>query len=126
MNGDFMPDTQRNQPDRGETVGRLSVFSFLTVRFRTLGPSDPGWSASPMTRSAWVTVRLPGTTTAPAISTRMWLQTGAVKHGRNTASQDARIAGTGSAAGIESMRSGVIGVLESRRTDRARVADAII
>ena len=41
-----------------------------------------------MTRSAWVTVRLPGARTAPPTSTRIWFQTGAVKHGRKTASQD--------------------------------------
>ena len=35
-----------------------------------------------MTRNTWLTVRLPGASTAPATSTRMWFQTGAVKHGR--------------------------------------------
>ncbi len=47
-----------------------------------------------MTRSAWVTVRLPGARTAPPTSTRIWFQTGAVKHGRKTASHDTRIVGT--------------------------------
>ena len=67
-----------------------------------------------MTRNAWVTVRLPGARTAPATSTRMWFQTGAVKHGRNTASQETRIAGTGEAVAMDSVRSCVTGILESR------------
>jgi hypothetical protein len=67
-----------------------------------------------MTRSAWVTVRLPGASTAPATSNRMWFQTGAVKHGRNTASQEARIGGTAAAGRIDSVRSGVIGTFESQ------------
>ena len=75
-----------------------------------------------MTRNTWLTVRLPGASTAPATSTRMWFQTGAVKHGRKTASQVARMAGTWQVAGMDSLRSCVIGVLESQRTARARVA----
>ena len=47
-----------------------------------------------MTRSVWVTVRLPGASTAPLTSTRIWFQTGAVKHGRKTASHDTRVVGT--------------------------------
>jgi hypothetical protein len=38
-----------------------------------------------MTRSAWVTVRLPGARTAPPTNTKIWFQTGAVKHGRKAA-----------------------------------------
>src|ERR1700758_2312144 len=52
-----------------------------------------------MTRSTWVTVRLPGASTAPATRTRMRFQTGAVKQGRNTDSQVASIGGTRCGAG---------------------------
>src|ERR1700704_1597590 len=43
--------------------------------------AETGLSASPMTRSAWVTVRLPGARTAPPTNTKTWFQTGALKHG---------------------------------------------
>ena len=74
-----------------------------------------------MTRSAWVTVRLPGARTAPPTSTRIWFQTGAVKHGRKTASQDSRIGGTVDWAVTDSMRFCVIESVESSRPRRARV-----
>src|SRR3978361_978520 len=74
-----------------------------------------------MTRSAWVTVRLPGARTAPATSTRIWFQTGAVKHGRKAASQDIRIAGTAGWAAADSMRLGLIESVESSRPHCARV-----
>ena len=70
-----------------------------------------------MTRSAWVTVRLPGARTAPPTSTRIWFQTGAVKHGRKTASQDTRIVGTVGWAVADSMR---FCVIESGRINRPR------
>src|ERR1700712_4225688 len=75
-----------------------------------------------MTRSAWVTVRLPGARTAPATSTRIWFQTGAVKHGRKTASQDTRIGGTVGWAVADSMRFCVIESVESSRPHCARVS----
>src|ERR1700760_4656752 len=75
-----------------------------------------------MTRSAWVTVRLPGARTAPPTSTRTWFQTGAVKHGRKTASQDSRIGGTVGSSVADSMRCCVIESVESSRPRRARVA----
>src|SRR5947209_14503704 len=75
-----------------------------------------------MTRSAWVTVRLPGARTAPATSTRIWFQTGAVKHGRKTASDDTRIGGTVGWAVADSMRVWVIESVESSRPHGARVA----
>src|SRR5271165_1884987 len=80
-----------------------------------------------MTRSAWVTVRLPGASTAPATRTRMRFQTGAVKHGRNTDSQAAKAGGTrrGSGAVAVPGRFDAIAV-ESRRTDSARVAQAVL
>src|ERR1700676_3200863 len=74
-----------------------------------------------MTRSAWVTVRLPGARTAPPTSTKIWFQTGAVKHGRKTASQDIRIGGTVGWVGDDSMRFCVIAAVESSRPCRARV-----
>jgi hypothetical protein len=61
-----------------------------------------------MTRSARVTVRLQGARTAPATNARTRFQTGAVKHGRNTASHNTRTGGTTAAGLIDSMRSGVI------------------
>src|SRR5271163_2176243 len=75
-----------------------------------------------MTRSAWVTVRLPGARTAPPTSTRIWFQTGAVKHGRKTASQDSRIGGTVGWSVTDSMRFCVIESVESSRPRRARAA----
>jgi hypothetical protein len=75
-----------------------------------------------MTRSAWVTVRLPGARTAPPTSTRIWLQSGAVKHGRKTASQDIRTVGTVGWAVADSMRLCVIKSVESSRPRRARVS----
>src|SRR5580704_7903425 len=74
-----------------------------------------------MTRSAWVTVRLPGASTAPPTSTRIWLQTGAVKHGRKTVNHDARIVGTVDWAVADSMRSCVIESVESSSPLHARV-----
>src|SRR5271166_3697752 len=74
-----------------------------------------------MTRSARVTVRLPGARTAPPTSTRIWFQTGAVKHGRKTTSQDTRIVGTVGRAVADSMRFCVIESVESSRPRRARV-----
>src|SRR5271166_2609638 len=68
-----------------------------------------------MTRSARVTVRLPGAKTAPATSTKMWFQTGVVKHGRKIASQDIRIVGTGGRATADSVGSDVIAAVESSR-----------
>src|SRR5271163_1674118 len=78
-----------------------------------------------MTRSAWVTVRLPGARTAPPTSTRIWFQTGVVKHGRKTASHDGRIAGTVDWSVADSMRFCVIESVESSRPRRARVASYI-
>src|SRR4051794_29611988 len=76
-----------------------------------------------MTRSAWVTVRLPGTSTAPATSTRTRFQAGAVKQGRNTESQVARTGGTknGSGAAVAPGLFDAIAVVESGRTDSAGV-----
>src|SRR4029077_11080518 len=78
-----------------------------------------------MTRSAWVTVRLPGARTAPPTNTRIWFQTGAVKHGRKTASQDSRIGGTVDWSVTDSMRFCVIESVESSRPRRARVGSDI-
>src|ERR1700685_2963016 len=78
-----------------------------------------------MTRSAWVTVRLPGARTAPPTSTRIWFQTGVVKHGRKTASQDSRIAGTVGWSVADSMRFCVIEAVEASPPRRARVASYI-
>ena len=74
-----------------------------------------------MTRSAWVTVRVLGARTAPPTSTKIWFQTGAVKHGRKTASQETKIDGTvGWAA--DSMRFCVIESVESSRSRYASVS----
>ena len=82
-------------------------------------------SASPMTRNARVTVRLPGASTAPATRTRTLSQTGAVKLGRNTASQAARIGGTNRRLGAaRPRRFAALAVVESGRTDSARVLRA--
>ena len=52
------------------------------ARFSTSWKHEkPGFAARPMTRSAWLTVRLPGASTAPATSTRIRDQTGAEKQG---------------------------------------------
>jgi hypothetical protein len=74
-----------------------------------------------MTRNDWVTVRLPGARTAPATRTTMCRQTRPEKHGRKISSQEMRTAGTWEAAEMDSMRSCLIGVLESRYPDRAGV-----
>src|ERR1700728_2582752 len=77
-----------------------------------------------MTRSTWVTVRLPGASTAPATRTRMRFQTGAVKQGRNTDSQVARIGGTrcGSGAIAAPGWCDAITVVESRWLPRRKNA----
>ena len=77
-----------------------------------------------MSRSAWVTVRLPGANTAPATRTRTRFQTGAVKQGRNTDSQPSRAGGTrcGSDAVAAAGRFDAIAVVESGRPDSARVS----
>src|SRR5271166_3911288 len=79
-----------------------------------------------MTRNAWVTVRFPGASTAPATNTRMRFQTGAVKQGRNTDSQVASIGGTrcASVAAAVVGRFGFIPGVESSRTVLTRVAVA--
>src|SRR3954452_11958875 len=79
-----------------------------------------------MTRNAWVTVRLPGASTAPATSTRTWRHTGAVKHGRNTDSHTARTVGTrgGTGAATAPGRFACIAVLESNATRAARLSPA--
>src|SRR4029077_3118663 len=75
-----------------------------------------------MTRSTWVTVRLPGASTAPATRTRMRFQTGAVKQGRKTDSQVARIGGTrcGSGAVVAPRWCDGIAVVESRWHSRRK------
>src|ERR1700733_6883599 len=75
-----------------------------------------------MTRNTWVTVRLPGASTAPATRTRMRFQTGAVKQGLNTDSQVTRIGGTrcGSGAVVAPGRCDVIIVVESRWRPRRK------
>jgi hypothetical protein len=77
-----------------------------------------------MTRSAWVTVRLPGAKTAPPTSTKIWFQTGAVKHGRKIPSQDTRMVGTDGWVVADSMRFCVIESVESSRPHCARVPQA--
>src|ERR1700722_3644652 len=76
-----------------------------------------------MTRSAWVTVRLPGANTAPATKTRTRFHTGAVKQERNADSQAARAGAIrcGSDAVAARRRFGAIPVVESSRADTARV-----
>src|ERR1700733_908273 len=75
-----------------------------------------------MTRNAWVTVRLPGASTAPATRTRTCCQTGAVKHGRNTDSQAARTDGTSDGTDTAAAPGGFafIAVLESTPVRNAR------
>jgi hypothetical protein len=69
-----------------------------------------------MTRSAFVTVRLPGASTAPATRTTTRSQTGAVKQGRNTDSQLARIGGNRCGSGAVAAPVGFdsIAVVESK------------
>src|SRR5208337_5215817 len=74
-----------------------------------------------MTRKAWVMVRLPGDRTAPATNTSTRLQTGAVKQGRNTANQVARIAGASETTDGTAERIRLIAAVESSRSHRARV-----
>src|SRR5271166_4702571 len=74
-----------------------------------------------MTRKAWVMVRLPGDRTAPATNTSTRLQTGAVKQGRNTANQVARIAGASGTTDGTAERIRLIAAVESSRRHRARV-----
>ena len=81
--------------------------------------AQPGRSANPMTRNAWVTVRLPGARTAPETSTRMRFQTGAVKHGRKMASQETSISGVWETTETKFGASVFHQVLESRRPGRA-------
>ena len=79
-----------------------------------------------MTRSSWVTVRLPGASTVPATRTRMRFHTGAVKQGRNPESQSARIGGTG--GGLHAVLAlgwcDAIAGVESKCTRAARVLRA--
>jgi hypothetical protein len=76
-----------------------------------------------MTRSAWVTARLPGASTAPATRTRTRFHTGAVKQQRNADSQAARAGGIrcGSDAVAVHRRFGAIPGVESSRAGAARV-----
>ena len=59
---------------------------------------------------------LPGARTAPATSNRMWFQTGAVKHGRKTASQVPRIAGASGTTDGTAERIRLIAAVESSRS----------
>jgi hypothetical protein len=54
-----------------------------------------------MMRSAALTVRLPGVSTAPAISTSTWSQTGAMKKPRKASISEPRIEGTIAATAAE-------------------------
>src|SRR5271166_3265146 len=76
-----------------------------------------------MTRRAGLTVRLPGANTTPVTSTKMWFQTGAVKHERNTDSQPVRTGGIrdGSDAVLAPGRCDAIAVVESSHGRAARV-----
>ena len=74
-----------------------------------------------MTRNAWVMVRLPGDRTAPATNTSTRLQTGAVKQGRNTANQVARIADASGTTDGTAERIRLIAAVELSRHHRARV-----
>src|SRR4249919_3579216 len=75
-----------------------------------------------MTRSASLTVRLPGASTAPATRTRTCFQTGAVKQSRKAVNQVASTGGAtaGPAAGERCV---VIASVESSRAGSARVLD---
>src|SRR5271165_238050 len=74
-----------------------------------------------MTRNAWVTVRLPGASTAPATRIRTCRQTGAVKQGRNTDSQAAKTGGGTGTVAVPG-RFACIAVLESTPARAARVS----
>jgi hypothetical protein len=73
-----------------------------------------------MTRSVWVTVRLPGASTAPATRTRTRFQTGLVKQEWNTDSQLAKTGGGSHAVAARGRFDAILGV-ESSRTAFARV-----
>src|SRR5512133_323482 len=80
-----------------------------------------------MTRSAWLTVRLPGASTAPATSTRTWFQTGAVKQSRKPDSQTVRTCGVrfaSLAADLVRVRWVDIAFVESNHVRAARLPDA--
>src|SRR2546421_6767660 len=80
-----------------------------------------------MTRSAWLTVRLPGASTAPATSTRTWFQTGAVKQSRKADSQAVRTCGVrfaSLAADLVRVRWVDIAFVESNHVRAARVLNA--
>src|SRR6516164_6962138 len=109
--------TARRWSNNRRATSRASQRALLSTSWYR---PKPGLFANPMTRSAWVTVRLPGARTAPPTSTRIWFQTGAVKQGRKTASQDSRIGGTVGWSVTDSMRFCVIGSVESSRPRRAR------
>ena len=82
--------------------------------------AELGCSPSPMTRSAWVTVRLPGARTAPATRTRTRFHTGAVKQDRNTDSQAGRIVGGIDGGSEPSDAVGAIPVVESELCRRRK------
>src|SRR5512134_2996925 len=85
--------------------------------------AKPGLAASPMTRSASLTVRLPGASTAPATRTRTCFQTGAVKQSRKADNQVARTGGASAGPAAAGERCVVIASVESSRTRSARVLD---
>src|SRR6186997_3155090 len=77
-----------------------------------------------MTRNVWLTVRLPGASTAPATSTRTWFQTGAVKQSRKADSQTVRTCGVrfaSLAADLIRVRGVDIAFVESNHVRAARV-----
>src|SRR5512134_3131969 len=76
-----------------------------------------------MTRSASLTVRLPGASTAPATRTRTCFQTGAVKQSRKADNQVTRTGGTSTAPAAAGERCVVIASVESSRAGSARVLD---
>src|SRR5512134_1558092 len=73
-----------------------------------------------MTRSASLTVRLPGASTAPATRTRTCFQTGAVKQSRKADNQVARTGGTSTAPAAAGERCVLIASVESSRGGRAQ------
>src|SRR6187431_836749 len=80
-----------------------------------------------MTRNAWLTVRLPGASTAPATSTSTWFQTGAVKQPRKADSQTVRTCGVrfaSLAADLIRVRGVDIAFVESNHVRAARVPGA--